>query len=389
MLTLTSESEIEAEAEGGDFEISFTLENPAEGGELKAESDEWITTDINDAAIDVTVAANEGEETREGIVTVTYTWAGEPLSFTVRVFQKKILGEAPFTIEIPEDDIRITSARVITTRLDASVTWHSDILSQDEYDMFEGDMEAYLRYILEDMSAYYGFTIEEILRNGFLYDKDDEDYTYTGLEAETAYKAYAVGADYDGNITTNFRLKDFTTSGMTMTGLAFEIETTPQAESVLMDVYPSDKEAYYLNTVIDESWYNAGYTDEEIMMEHIDYYWDYIIYYDMYYYQGDIKEHLIEGLYPETDYYAIAFGIDLDSMEYCSALTKVEFTTTAEQNGTYTADKTTGRAATESVLDLPDPDKEKGLQPLTATDIKKHAGKEDGMMKTMRKITNS
>lgn len=327
MLTLTSESEIEAEAEGGDFEISFTLENPAEGGELKAESDEWITTDINDAAIDVTVAANEGEETREGIVTVTYTWAGEPLSFTVRVFQKKILGEAPFTIEIPEDDIRITSARVI--------------------------------------------------------------YTYTGLEAETAYKAYAVGADYDGNITTNFRLKDFTTSGMTMTGLAFEIETTPQAESVLMDVYPSDKEAYYMNTVIDGSWYDAGYTDEEIMMEHIDYYWDYIIYYDMYYYQGDIKEHLIEGLHPETDYYAIAFGIDLDNQVYNSALTKVEFTTTAEQNGTYTADKTTGRAATESVLDLPDPDKEKGLQPLTATDIKKHAGKEDGMMKTMRKITNS
>lgn len=331
VLTLTSESEMEAEAEGGNLEITFTLENPAEDGELKAESDGWIATTINETTINVAVAANDSEEAREGTITVTYAWSGEPLSFTVKVIQKGILGEAPFTIEIPENGIKINSVRVITTRLDNSITWHSDVLSQEEYDLFDGDMEAYFRYVLEDMSAYYGYTIEEILKNGFLYDKDNEDYTYTNLESETAYKAYAVGADYEGNITTQFCLKDFTTLAMTITDLTFEIETVPQAKSVLMDVYPSDKEAAYFARVIDDSWYDAGYSDEEIMMEHIDYYWDYLFYYDLYF-QGDIKGHLEEGLSPETDYYAIAFGLDLDNQVYNSSMTKVGFTTTAEQD---------------------------------------------------------
>lgn len=364
---------MEAEAEGGNLEITFTLENPAEDGELKAESDGWITTTINETTINVAVAANDSEEAREGTITVTYAWSGEPLSFTVKVIQKGILGEAPFTIEIPENGIKINSARVITTRLDNSITWHSDVLSQEEYDLFDGDMEAYFRYVLEDMSAYYGYTIEEILKNGFLYDKDNEDYTYTNLESETAYKAYAVGADYEGNITTQFCLKDFTTLAMTITDLTFEIETVPQAKNVLMDVYPSDKEAAYFATVIDDSWYDAGYSDEEIMMQHIDYYYYDILYYGLYF-QGDIKEHLEEGLYPETDYYAIAFGLDLNNMEFNSAMTKVEFTTTAEQTGASVTGKPVKRPEAKAKQQRPE-----------AASVKKQAEQDGKAMKAIRK----
>lgn len=373
VLTLTSKSEMEAEAEGGNLEITFTLENPAEDGELKAESDGWITTAINETTINVAVAANDSEEAREGTIIVTYAWSGKPLSFTVKVIQKGILGEAPFTIEIPENGIKINSARVITTRLDNSITWHSDVLSQEEYDLFDGDMEAYFRYVLEDMSAYYGYTIEEILKNGFLYDKDNEDYTYTNLESETAYKAYAVGADYEGNITTQFCLKDFTTLAMTITDLTFEIETVPQAKNVLMDVYPSDKEAAYFATVIDDSWYDAGYSDEEIMMQHIDYYYYDILYYGLYF-QGDIKEHLEEGLYPETDYYAIAFGLDLNNMEFNSAMTKVEFTTTAEQTGASITGKPVKRPEAKAKQQRPE-----------AASVKKQAEQDGKAMKAIRK----
>ena len=332
VLTLTSDSEIAAEATGGDFEITFTLENPAEDGELKAEADSWITTTVNASSIAVKVAANESEEAREGNVTVTYTWSGEPQSFTVKVTQKGIggtSGEIPFTIEIPEDEITASSAHVISTRLDASLTWHADVMSQSDYDYYGGDMEEYFLYVLEYMAEYNYTTIPDLLAGGFAYDYDEDDYTYTGLSPQTAYKAYAVGVDLEGNITTDFCIEDFTTLEMQLGNLTFDIETTPKTTSVLLDVYPSDKSACYWTTVIDDSFYDAGYTDEEIMTEIINNIGIYIMYGMGYY--GDKTGLEITGMSPQTHYYAVAFGVDETALTYNSEMAKVEFTTLESQ----------------------------------------------------------
>lgn len=332
VLTLTSDSEIAAEATGGDFEITFTLENPAEDGELKAEADSWITTTVNASSIAVKVAANESEEAREGNVTVTYTWSGEPQSFTVKVTQKGIggtSGEIPFTIEIPEDEITASSAHVISTRLDASLTWHADVMSQSDYDYFGGDMEEYFLYVLEYMAEYNYTTIPDLLAGGFAYDYDEDDYTYTGLSPQTAYKAYAVGVDLEGNITTDFCIEDFTTLEMQLGNLTFDIETTPKTTSVLLDVYPSDKSACYWTTVIDDSFYDAGYTDEDIMTEIINNIGIYIMYGMGYY--GDQTGLEITGMSPQTHYYAVAFGVDETALTYNSEMAKVEFTTLESQ----------------------------------------------------------
>lgn len=332
VLTLTSDSEIAAEATGGDFEIAFTLENPAEDGELKAEADNWITTTVNASSIAVKVAANESEEAREGNVTVTYTWSGEPQSFTVKVTQKGIggtSGEIPFTIEIPEDEITASSAHVISTRLDASLTWHADVMSQSDYDYFGGDMEEYFLYVLEYMAEYNYTTIPDLLAGGFAYDYDEDDYTYTGLSPQTAYKAYAVGVDLEGNITTDFCIEDFTTLEMQLGNLTFDIETTPKTTSVLLDVYPSDKSACYWTTVIDDSFYDAGYTDEDIMTEIINNIGIYIMFGMGYY--GDQTGLEITGMSPQTHYYAVAFGVDETALTYNSEMAKVEFTTLESQ----------------------------------------------------------
>lgn len=332
VLTLTSDSEIAAEATGGDFEITFTLENPAEDGELKAEADSWITTTVNASSIAVKVAANESEEAREGNVTVTYTWSGEPQSFTVKVTQKGIggtSGEIPFTIEIPEDEITASSAHVISTRLDASLTWHADVMSQSDYDYYGGDMEEYFLYVLEYMAEYNYTTIPDLLAGGFAYDYDEDDYTYTGLSPQTAYKAYAVGVDLEGNITTDFCIEDFTTLEMQLGNMTFDIETTPKTTSVLLDVYPSDKSACYWTTVIDDSFYDAGYTDEDIMTEIINNIGIYIMFGMGYY--GDQTGLEITGMSPQTHYYAVAFGVDETALTYNSEMAKVEFTTLESQ----------------------------------------------------------
>lgn len=332
VLTLTSDSEIAAEATGGDFEITFTLENPAEDGELKAEADSWITTTVNASSIAVKVAANESEEAREGNVTVTYTWSGEPQSFTVKVTQKGIggtSGEIPFTIEIPEDEITASSAHVISTRLDASLTWHADVMSQSDYDYYGGDMEEYFLYVLEYMAEYNYTTIPDLLAGGFAYDYDEDDYTYTGLSPQTAYKAYAVGVDLEGNITTDFCIEDFTTLEMQLGNMTFDIEATPKTTSVLLDVYPSDKSACYWTTVIDDSFYDAGYTDEDIMTEIINNIGIYIMFGMGYY--GDQTGLEITGMSPQTHYYAVAFGVDETALTYNSEMAKVEFTTLESQ----------------------------------------------------------
>lgn len=337
VLTLTSESEIDAEADGGDFEITFTLENPAEGGELKAEADSWITTTVNASSIAVKVAANESEEAREGTITVTYSWSGEPQSFTVKVNQKGVGGGDPsgvFSIEVPENEITSSSARVIASCSDATLKWTSQIMTQNDYDTYVGDpslMGEYFMMLLENTAAYYGYTVEELLAAGFLYEGNTtDDYTYTGLYSSTKYLTYSVGMDLEANFTTDFYWgPEFTTLEKQLGGLTFDIDVTPKTSSAVLDIYPSDKNAAYWTTVIDDSFYDAGYTDEDIMEEIVNQIAIYIMFGMAYY--GDQTDLEITGMSPQTHYYAIAFGVDETTYTYNSEMTKVEFTTLESQ----------------------------------------------------------
>ena len=67
-------SDNEFQAEGGDGEIAFRVENAVEGTEAAATTEaEWITINsVADGIVAYTVAANETEKTREGNITVTY-----------------------------------------------------------------------------------------------------------------------------------------------------------------------------------------------------------------------------------------------------------------------------------------------------------------------------
>lgn len=226
-LTLTSDSEIAADNEGGKFEITFTLDNPVEGGELTAESDEWITSTVNASSIDITVAANEDEAEREGKITATYTWDGEPLSFEVTVKQEgapKSYTDA-FNIEVPEEYLTATSATVISSCNYSELYWTSQIMSQEQLDTY---------------------------CNG---DKEDE-FIYS-VTPETHFLTFAVGMDYDMNYTTDFYWRpEFTTpadtGGDEPGELTFEIEVVPKTTSAIMSVYPSDKSAKYIATALDE-----------------------------------------------------------------------------------------------------------------------------------------
>lgn len=224
-LTLTSEKEINAEANGGEFKITYTLENPVENGELTVKADEWITTTVNESAIDVVIAGNESEEAREGTITATYAWeGGNPLTFEVKV--KQAGAAAPltdaFTIEVPEEEITANVALVIAKCKYSEIRWTTQIMSQGQLDDYCGD--------------------------------DVEETRYNNLTPETKFYTFSVGMDMQMNYTTEFYWgPEFTTLEAEDTGLTFEIEVEPQKTTANLKVIPSDKSAKYLATTLDES----------------------------------------------------------------------------------------------------------------------------------------
>lgn len=83
-LTLTSESSIWFEVDGGEGVITYTLENTIKGTKLTATpSVEWIEATVGDV-IAYKVAANDTEEERRGTITVTY----DQESFIVSIMQR-------------------------------------------------------------------------------------------------------------------------------------------------------------------------------------------------------------------------------------------------------------------------------------------------------------
>ena len=93
VLTLTSESEVEVSGKGGNFTISYTLENPREDGGISVSSGEATWLDFNtdtDGEIAVEVFANGESTARSAVVTVTYTYSGDKtVSFEVKVNQDR------------------------------------------------------------------------------------------------------------------------------------------------------------------------------------------------------------------------------------------------------------------------------------------------------------
>ena len=104
-----SSDDIEAPAEGGIFNIAYSLENPAENGKVSATADgaDWITDIDCETSGQVTfnVARNEEESMREVKITVSYGYDGETQSFEVNVIQE---GGTP-SVTVPEPVFTLTS----------------------------------------------------------------------------------------------------------------------------------------------------------------------------------------------------------------------------------------------------------------------------------------
>lgn len=318
--------------EGGPAALQYIIENPAEGGSVKATVDkEWVA-DVSygdPGVVAFNVLASDEEESRNAILTLVYEWADGSIEAQINIVQT---GRTVFfDIEVPEDEVTCATARVITRCL-GDQRWFDGLMQsslvtggQDLAEMVQEDFKA-----LVDRYTELGYSVGDILYASDYVD----DYVWTGLSSNTSYTPYAFGMDLECNLTTDIFLgPEFTTSEIVMTDLTFVLEVEPKQTSALLDIAPSDQSAVYFATVIGDSFYEAGYSDEEIMAYLCNTYGADL---ETYAQSGTVNGLEVKGMTPGTHYTAVAFGIDLDSYMYNSAMASVEFSTAgAGETGAY------------------------------------------------------
>lgn len=153
--TLTATAPEQMSAEGGDGSFSYTLTNPKDGVELTVTEDaEWITNAVAaEGTVTYTVAANESEDPREAVITLTY---GD-LTETVSVSQagKPADGE---TVEysVTYKVASTTSVSVSGTAPEGSSANFKNTYTSTKEQMTSGNSQTYT------LSGYKGCIIKSV-----------------------------------------------------------------------------------------------------------------------------------------------------------------------------------------------------------------------------------
>lgn len=329
------EGSMEVTADGGEYTITYNIENPAEDGTVRASAGQkdWIggLNCETPGIITFTVSPNESEEERQGTITAIYEYSsGDPQTFETVILQAGVSKqepiEDPFTIEVPEEEITSSSARVISSCIDPNLWWCTQIMRKVDFEEKVGDKSNMGNYLLETLNndaALNGYeSISDYLPSFLNFGAYTDDYEYSKLTSETEFMTYSVGMDLDGNFTTDFYWgPEFKTKEIEIGGLTFDIEVSAGSTSAVLNVYPSDQSVYFLATAIETT---LDKTDEEIMQEIVDEY-GYVL--GLLAYMGNTLGIEVNDLAPATEYYAIAFGVEIWDYTFNSAMTKVEFTT--------------------------------------------------------------
>ena len=184
---------LDVPAEGGPFQIEYTIENPVANATLSAKcNDSWIT-DIDtktSGVISFNVTKNETAEKREAIIEVSYADIQPAPSFTAKQAARP---EEAFTITI--SDITTKTFRTTVRPGDQEMYYLLNIIPSRAAADFKTDDELY-QYDIDfytDMDATgsgWQSWAQEYLEQGTIADRLIEN-----MEPDTEYLVYAYGVD--------------------------------------------------------------------------------------------------------------------------------------------------------------------------------------------------
>lgn len=325
---------IEVAAAGQTVTLNYEVANAVEGKTAVAHSDqEWLHDFDNSVFGQITFTADEnaGEElTRSAKVTISYPDAE---SVEIEVAQS----ERVISIDVTE--VTVASIKAKLAMKDPRQTFLFGLIKKSDYDAL-GTPEKFLeaeRKRMEEEAKESGFfdTLADYL--DFMlgdWNPDDQVMNRDGLERETEYYIYAYGCDTKGTVTTPLVRRLVRTNGLKTVNFGLAVEGKAQTTATLKGD-PDDKFVYYYLGYVAKKDYEEMFRqdDQQVIANALG---------AIRLMTGGDSSKLsevasvrmgagsveISGLLPETEYYALAFGID-NSISACTGLTKQLFKTEA------------------------------------------------------------
>ena len=268
VLTPTTTEDINVLKEGGQYNLTYYIDHPADDGRIEASVTPkgWIDG-INTETpgiVSFNASANESEEIREASMEVTYIYTGgEPQSFSVRIpDDPDNPSDAPFTITINGTTYSTADITIVPDDLSMPfIVWvdeASEINGLDDDALFTEDLT-----IMESTAAQMGQSLQGYIN---LIIKHGEQNRKQGkLNPDTEYAVWCYGIDNSGSYperTTDIARKTFITAvpEVTDNGITLEVEVTGNTFSAVATPYTNDK-YYNLNWNSESTLQNSGFTD--------------------------------------------------------------------------------------------------------------------------------
>lgn len=322
-------STLNVPAEGGDAVMNYTVTNPIEGAKINAGSQAGWLHDFDcseEGRIRFIVDENpEVGQTRTATVTVSYNDGTIEDEFTV--LQGEGVEKAPFEITI--DEVGMDYAIATIAPLDPEMTWHA--LAYDAW-VFDEEGRPIEQCVEEFLNAYAfvasmaGMDFETFMETDILCT-GTETLPFEQLSVGTKHYIMTIGIDAKGTILSDAVLEPFTTEGIDMQDITFEVSFDVDGVNGTLHTIPSDNNVrYYTDIKLKSDWPDGpdiqgwlqtymwqesilGISREEAINKISSY--------------GDAtKEYYLDK---ETDYYAFAVAINEQGI-ICSDAEVVEFT---------------------------------------------------------------
>ena len=266
-LTLETKS-VEATAEGGHFEVNYTLENPVAGAELKVSAEkDWvhnIDTSV-EGVISFDVATSYDPEARSCRLELIYPGVYPNPTLTV----KQAVGKE-HSIKLELVNAAATTITMNVVPADKNMPYifilgtgkyfeenGGELMYSDEA-LWASDME-----IFESFGAAFGGDASTGAA-AFMYQGDMMGHQFTGVTPNTTYVAYAYGFDKENlKPTTEISRLKITTTSVSDYTLHFDFNVEVDGPNVSIDIKPQGYDGYYYYGVF---WAKdvAGASDEEL-----------------------------------------------------------------------------------------------------------------------------
>lgn len=246
-LTLT-QTLVEVTADGGHFEVGYTLNNPIEGEQVTVNSEDkkWLKNIVvNDSvvAFDVDLSYEKTERTCR----LELLYPGVYPNPTITV--KQSVGKE-HSIKLDLVSVSATTITLDVTPKDKTMPYvfilgngkyilESDLMENDSA-LWASDME-----IFESFAEAMGGDASDAAM-AFMYEGDLKSHVLKGVSANTEYVAYAYGFDTSTmKPTTEISRLRIKTSDINMYTLDFDFQVEVDGPNVTFDITPQGYNGYY------------------------------------------------------------------------------------------------------------------------------------------------